>query len=262
MNGISKKSMRDLVSALDIGPRELVALVGGGGKSSLLFALSEELLEGKKQVVTSTTTKVRHDEALRSPLVLFTDSEPSWKDKLRDGLENHGNVFLGRALLNSGKVDGISPSIADEMYQGGGIDYIILEADGSSGRPVKVPADHEPVIPSSTTKVVAMLGLEAIGEEMGPEVVFRTELFGRLTGLESGDQLTPEILSRLFLEPGGLFKGTPPTSKKLVFLNKRDLLSKAGEDEDLANLILGSELCKVEQVVIGSIWKREFTVFR
>ena len=54
--------------------------------------------EGKKRVLTSTTTKVRHDEAMRSPLVVFTDSEPSWKNKLQDGLENHGNVFLGRVL--------------------------------------------------------------------------------------------------------------------------------------------------------------------
>jgi len=66
------KSVSNLFSALDLGSRELVALVGGGGKTSLLFALAEELHQGKKLVVTSTTTKVRHREAQRSPCIVFT----------------------------------------------------------------------------------------------------------------------------------------------------------------------------------------------
>ncbi len=262
MNEILKKSVNDLSSALDLGSRELVALVGGGGKTSLLFALAKELLQGKKRVVTSTTTKVRHREAQRSPCIVFTGSGPSWKDKLSEGLENHGHVFLARGLLDSGKVDGIGPSIANEMYQEGGIDYVIIEADGSSGHPVKAPADHEPVIPSSSTKVVAMLGLEAIGAQMGPEVVFREDLFCKLTGLELGERLTPAILARLFLESEGLFKGTPSSAKRIVFLNKRDLLSESGEVEELARLILESELNKVERVVIGSILERKYVIIR
>jgi len=252
----------NLFSALDIGSRELVALVGGGGKTSLLFALAEELHQGKKRVVISTTTKVGHREAQRSPCIVFTGSGPSWKDKLSEGLENHGHVFLARGLLDSGKVDGIVPSIANEMYQEGGIDYIILEADGSSGRPVKAPADHEPVIPSSSTKVVAMLGLEAIGAQMGPEVVFREDLFSKLTGLESGEQLTPTVLARLFLKPEGLFKGTPPSAKRMVFLNKQDLLSENSEAEELAGLILESEVSIVERIVIGSLLEKDYTVWR
>jgi probable selenium-dependent hydroxylase accessory protein YqeC len=262
MKDVFMKSVSDLVSALDMGSRELVALVGGGGKTSLLLALAEELHQGKKRVVTSTTTKVGHSEAQRSPCIVFTGSGPSWKDKLSEGLENHGHVFLAREPLDSGKVDGISPAMANEMYQDEGIDYIIIEADGASGRPVKAPADHEPVIPSSSTRVVAMLGLEAVGKQMGPEVVFREDLFSKLTGLESGELLTPTVLARLFLKPEGLFKGTPPSAKRVVFLNKQDLLSESKIAEELAGLILESELNKVEQVVIGSLLERDYTVWR
>jgi probable selenium-dependent hydroxylase accessory protein YqeC len=262
MRKVFMKSVSNLVSALDLGSRELVALVGGGGKTSLLFALAEELHQGKKLVVTSTTTKVRHREAQRSPCIVFTGSVPSWKDKLCEGLQNHGHVFLARGPLDSGKVDGINPALVNEMYQEGGIDYIVLEADGASGRPVKVPADHEPVIPSSSTKVVAMLGLEAIGKQMGPEVVFREDLFCKLTGLESGELLTPTVLARLFLKPEGLFKGTPPSAKRMVFLNKQDLLSESKVAEELAGLILESEVSRVERIVIGSILEKDYTVWR
>jgi probable selenium-dependent hydroxylase accessory protein YqeC len=262
MNEISKRRVSDLVSALGIGPRELVALVGGGGKTTLLFALAEELLKGKKRVVTSTTTKVSHHEARRSPCVVFTGSLPSWKAELREGLQSHRHVFLARAPLDSGKVDGISPSLADEIYQDGEIDYFITEADGSSGRPVKAPADHEPVIPSSSTKVVAMLGLEAIGKPMGPGVVFREDLFSKLTGLDLGERLTSTVLAGLFLSPEGLFKGTPSSAKRMVFLNKRDILAEKREAEELAGLILRHELNRVERVVIGSLLDRDYAVWR
>ena len=260
MKEVLMRSESDLRLALDMGSRELVALVGGGGKTSLLFALAEELHRGKKRVVTSTTTKVGYREAHRSPCVVFTGSVASWKDTLREGLQNHGHVFLAREPLDSGKIDGISPSLVNEIYQDEGIDYIIIEADGSSGRPVKVPADHEPVIPSSSTKVVAMLGLEAIGAQMGPEVVFREDLFSKLTGLELGERLTPIVLAGLFLKPERLFKGAPSSAKKMVFLNKRDLLSENKEAEELAGLILESELNLVEHVVIGSILERNYVV--
>ncbi len=262
MNEIRKETVKDLFAALDLGPRELVALVGGGGKTSLLFALAKELLQREKRVVTSTTTKVSHHEAQRSPCVVFTGSLPSWKDKLREGLQTHGHVFLALAPLDSGKVDGISPSIANDLYQDGGIDYIITEADGASGRPVKVPADHEPVIPSSSTKVVAMLGMEAVGKPIGPEVVFREDLFCKLTGLDLGERLTPSVLAGLFLSPEGLFKRTPSSAKRMVFLNKRDLLAENTEAEELAGFILRHELNRVERVVIGSLKDRDYTVWR
>ena len=262
MSETSKRSESDLFSALDIGSRELVALVGGGGKTSLLFALADELLQRKKRAVTTTTTKIWHREALRSPCLVFMESELTWRDELRAGLLTHGQAFLARGMLDSGKVEGISPSLANEIYQDEEIDYIIVEADGSSGCPVKAPAEHEPVIPSSSTHVVAMLGLEAIGEPMGPQVVFRAALFEKMTGLEPGERLTPAVLASLFLEPDGLFKGTPSSAKKMVFLNKRDLLTESGEAEELAGLILGNELNKVEQVVIGSILEGEYVVIR
>lgn len=254
------RRVSDLFSALGMEARELIALVGGGGKTSLLFALADELLQRKKRVVTSTTTKMWHREALRSPCLVFTESEPSWREKLRAGLHRHGQVYLARGLLDSGKVEGISPSLINEIYEEEEIDYIIVEADGSSGRPVKAPAEHEPVIASSSTNVVAMLGLEAIGEPMGPQVVFRADLFSKLTGTETGQTMTPAVLSGLFLAPEGLFKGAPSTSKKIAFLNKRDLLSESGEAEKLAGLILGNELNRVDQVVIGSILEGEYSI--
>lgn len=243
----------ELSTALAFEPREHLALVGGGGKTSLMFALAEELCRKDKRVITTTTTKIWHHEALRSPFVAFSEADPSWRDELGERFRMHGHIFLCHSLLDSGKVEGISPSLADELYQDLEADYLLVEADGSAGHPVKVPAEHEPVIPPHVTMVVAMLGLEALGRPLAPEIVFRIDLFRRVTGLNLGQRLAPAILSKLFLDSEGLFKGTPPSVKRVAFLNKLDLLPEGQEARDLAYLILEHTEIGIDRVVIGSV---------
>jgi probable selenium-dependent hydroxylase accessory protein YqeC len=251
-----------LSTALALDAREHVALVGGGGKTALMFVLADELLQAGRRVITSTTTKIWHTQARNSPYVGFVQSHPTWRDELSKELKAHGHAFLAQSLLESGKVQGISPSLADELYQDKEVDYLIVEADGSAGRPVKAPAEHEPVIPPSATKVIGMLGLEALGQELNPETVFRMDLFCKLAKIEEKEQLTAPVLSRLFLHPEGLFKGTPISAKRVAFLNKLDLLSEEQGARDLADLILGEKDGQVDRVVIGCIIESLYKIVR
>ena len=247
-----------LISALGFGPREHIAIVGGGGKTSLCFALAEEMLQSGARVITTTTTKVRHKEARRAPFVIFCSSaSPSYED-LKDGLKREGHIFTGQGLLESGKVEGITRAMADSFFQDLQVDYVIIEADGAAGRPVKAPAAHEPVIPSSTTMVIAMIGLEAMGRPLDPEIVFRPGLFKEITGLEDGETMTPEALSRVFLSPNGLFKNAPGAAKRIAFLNKLDLLASEEEGKILARLLLSDPHAAVERVVMGSLSREEY----
>ena len=239
-----------------------MALVGGGGKTRLMFVLAEELRQAKKRVITSTTTKIWHTQARHSSYVGLVQSHPTWRDELSKELKAHGHGFLGHSLLESGKVQGINPSLADALYQDREVDYLIVEADGSAGRPVKAPAPYEPVIPPSATKVVGMMGLEALGEELSSEFVFRVDLFSKLTGLTVGQRLTPSVLCHLFFHPEGLFKGTPVSAKRIAFLNKLDLRSDEQEARHMADLILGEGDSQVDRVVIGSIEKTIYKIVR
>jgi probable selenium-dependent hydroxylase accessory protein YqeC len=248
-----EKVVNTLTAALALEPREHVALVGGGGKTRLMFALAEELRQAKKRVITSTTTKIWHREASDSTHVGFVQLHPTWRDELREVLKAHGHGFLGHSLLESGKVQGIDPSLADELYEEKGVDYLIVEADGSAGRPVKAPAEHEPVIPDTATKVVGMLGLEALGQELSPEIVFRVDLFCKMAKIGDRERLTASVLSRLFLHPDGLFKGAPTSSKRVAFLNKLDLRPDEQGARNLSDLILEGRGGRVNRVVIGSL---------
>jgi len=223
-----------------------------------MFALAEEVQGAGKRVITSTTTKVWHREALRAPRVLFLQADPFWNVRVKEGLDKEGHVFLADRLLDSGKVQGVSPSVADALYLDLDLDYLLVEADGAAGHPVKAPSPHEPVIAASATGVVAMMGLEVMGRPMEPEAVFRPDAFRRLTGIELGQRLTPAALVTLFLHPEGLFRGAPGSARKIVFLNKADLVSDEGEARELGRLILEGSLGSVERVVMGSTQRGKY----
>lgn len=247
--------VKDLTSALGLGPREHLALVGGGGKTALMSSLSEECRLTGRRFVISTTTKVWNWEALNWPNLLLDPSDPDSYKELRAALKRHGHAFVGRRVLESGKVEGISPGFADSLYQETDVDYLILEADGAAGRPVKGPADHEPVIPTSATVVVAMIGLEAMDKPLEKKIVFRPEQFTKITGLDFGERITPDALVRIFQSPGGLFKGAPVSAKRVAFLNKLDLLSNDEQAMELSHLLIKSPRPSVDLVVVGSIKK-------
>ena len=241
------------MEALALCAREHVALVGGGGKTTLMFALAEELRRNGKRVITSTTTKVWHKEAMQYEKVLLVGDDAQWRNRTREGLSREGTVFLGKSILDSGKVEGISPFLADEVYQDSEGHYLIVEADGSAGHPLKAPAEHEPVIPSSVTMVVAMMGLEALSARLDERTAFRVEQVKRVTGLDTGELLTPGALAKVFLHPAGLFKGTPDAARRVVLLNKADLIKDEKNATELADILLADPMKKIDRVILGSL---------
>ena len=256
----AKEEVDSLIKALAIGAREHIAIVGAGGKTALMFALAEELGREGKKVITSTTTKVWNHQARQAPHVVCTENSPSWKEEIKERLAGEEHIFAGRCVLESGKMDGLDASDLDLLFQEQETAYLLVEADGAAGLPVKAPAAHEPVIPASATLVVAVMGIEAMGRRLVPEGVFRPEAVTEITGLQPGEALTPKALAKLFLHPRGLFKGTPAFAKRIAFLNKLDLVEKGEEAMNLAEEILGESRGEVSRVILGSIKESRYRV--
>ncbi len=251
----------DLIAALGLSPKEHLAVVGGGGKTTLCFALAKALSLAGARVVSTTTTKVWRDEAYAFPCRVFCSPGGSGLEAVKKGLNGAGNVFVGRELLENGKVAGIPRAMADDLFREPWVEYVILEADGAGGRPVKAPAAHEPVIPESVTSVIAVMGLGALGKPLGPDIVFRTALFKALTGLAEGDILNPERLARVFDKQAGLFKNGPVSARKIVFLNQLDMLTGDGAARELAQCLMAMHP-SIERVILGSFRKKEFIAIR
>ena len=166
--------------ALDVRPG-VTAVIGSGGKTSLLRRLAEEL---PGTVLLCTTTHIRPFEEY--PLL----TAPTPED-IRKALTAYRVLCLGTPCEN-GKLT--APSLSIETLA----DYVLVEADGSRQLPLKAHEAHEPVIPAVSRQVICVVGASAFGKPIR-ESVHRLERFCALTGAAASDPVTPEQAAKAIL---------------------------------------------------------------
>jgi probable selenium-dependent hydroxylase accessory protein YqeC len=242
-----------LTEALGIQTREVISLVGAGGKTTLMFRIAKELALNGKKVVTTTTTKIL-EPATGETSSLFIDSD---EEKIKDFVGRHlvpyHPLTIARERLGSGKLKGVSPDLVDELWGSYDIDAIIIEADGAAGRSVKAPREWEPVIPSSTTLIVAILGVDGMEVKLNEENVFQPERVSKLTGIPMGERITEEAMAILMTHAEGVFKGAPSLSRVIAFLNKVDIPNGVARAKRIAQKIIENKNSQIERVVLGQL---------
>jgi probable selenium-dependent hydroxylase accessory protein YqeC len=249
------KTNGSLVEALDIKAREVVSLVGAGGKTTLLFRLAKELVLGGKKVVTTTTTKILEPTSEETPILFIDPDEEKIGRFIEDHIHQYSHITIAGERLESGKLKGISTDRVDRLCNSYWVDTVIVEADGASRRPVKAPRQGEPVIPSRTTLVVALLGIDGMETELNGENVFQPELVSKMTGIPLGGRMTDEGMAVLMTHPEGIFKGTPSTARVVAFLNKVDIPNGISKAKRVAQKILEKKHRQIERVVLGQLEK-------
>lgn len=203
---------------IDIGTREMISVVGGGGKTTTIFKLASELKQLDMRVLVTTTTAIYNPSTeLYDDLVVLEDGQ-----SIENGLKNGTITVLGRCISPQNKLLGVDSGFLDTIHNEDLFDFILIEADGSKGRPIKAPASHEPVIPSNTSKVIGVIGIEALGKVIDEANVHRPEIFCEVTNSRIGDVIIEEIIVKLVMAKDGLFKGASADSKKYLLFNKAD----------------------------------------
>jgi probable selenium-dependent hydroxylase accessory protein YqeC len=204
-------------------------------------------------VVTTTTTKIL-EPTLEETKYLFINSDG---EKIKGFVEHHlhryRHITVAQERLGAGKLKGISPNLVDELWNLKEINTVIIEADGAAGRPVKAPREWEPVIPLSTTLMVGVLGVDGLGEVLNEENVFQPEQVSKITGIHLGGTLTDEAMAILVVHPNGIYRGTPSSSRMIVFLNKVDILNGVSKAKSIAKKILDKKHQPIERIVLGQL---------
>lgn len=236
-----------LPEALDVTPQSLVSFVGGGGKSSLMFALARTL---PGPVVMTTTTRIFAAQMKLAPAVCTVDR----LEELESHLSKH-NVCLVVGTVKGDKALGVEPMLPGRLLNRSGVQQVLVEADGSRMRPVKAPADHEPVIPPETTHLVPVVGIDALGHDVY-DVAHRPELVTRLL-TRPGDapgshrRLTAEDIARLIVHPQGGLKNAPGASRVMPFVNKVETETQLAAARQIARHVLDEP--RIDHVLIGAV---------
>jgi probable selenium-dependent hydroxylase accessory protein YqeC len=223
---------------------DIISFIGGGGKTSLMFRLAEEI-PLQYNVVITTTTKIFIPPPEKFPLVLLERGEQAKRD-LSGHLLSGQRPVVGSGLLDN-KVNGITSEQVSMLKQCA--DYVLVEADGSRGFPLKGHSNYEPVIPRETTVLMVVVGADILGKTLDTRYVHRPEIVSRLTGREIGSIINAEMIAELIEHPEGMLREYPPDARVVLFINKIDLLPDLDEGYRLETLVLGK---KIEKVILGS----------
>lgn len=204
----------------ETGDRPVIALVGAGGKSSLLFRLGDELAAAGRATLLTATTRLWAAQADRAPFTLLSSHEPTLAFELPTSLRGYGQALaMAGPACEPGKLAGLDPAVICRLAALDGVGAAVVEADGSRERPLKAPAAHEPLVPPCATHVVVVAGMAAVGRPLDETTVHRAERFAALAGLQPGDPLTPEAVAAVLAHPDGGRQGCPAGAIPLLYLN-------------------------------------------
>ena len=228
-----------LSQLLDIRPG-VTAVIGGGGKTTLLRTLGEELA-GQHPVLLCTTTKI----------LPFSDLPCArTAAELDQQRRSHRLMCAGSPVADAGKLT--APSVPLEMLTAW-FDYILVEADGAAGRPLKahaphepgIPlkahAPHEPVIPTEANQTICVVGASGFGRPIAA-AAHRPERYALLAGVPEAAEATPEAEARVLRSEDLHTK---------VYVNQVETLWNLADARALARLMD----CPV---LAGSLWRREY----
>ena len=169
---------------------QLVAVVGAGGKTTIIHMLARELSALGYRVVITTTTHMMKPERDCYEWENMPELQP-------------GDVIYLGADCENGKI--MKPKELSFVTLKERADMILVEADGSKKMPLKVPAEHEPVIPKETDLVIGVLGFHSVGRRV-KEVSHRVSDVEAFLQKKGEDLVTVKDLKAISFHKQGLLK--------------------------------------------------------
>ena len=236
-----------------IREKDIISIVGAGGKTSLMYALGEELKN--KKVLLSTTTKIlppRFDEVDFYGIgqVAYLDISKNIKS---------GSFLYANSLTKEGKVDSIPLEYIKKLKED--FDYIILESDGSKRKPLKGWKKDEPVISKETTITIGVFDITTLNKLVNENLVYRIKEFLEISKAREEKVLKDEHIVNMIFNEEGLFKNS--VGRKILFINKVE----NKENEKVLNKLIdkinekNKEKRLIERIVYGSIKNKKVKTF-
>mgnify|MGYP004488009023 CR=1 FL=1 len=219
------------------GSARVIAVIGSGGKSTLLRALGMREVGRGGSALLVTTTHFLPFEGIE----LVTSGD---MDDVRDALDRGGIACVGTPTGDAlGRL--AAPTISlEELARAAGL--VVVEADGSRRLPLKAHAPHEPVVPPEATSTVAVVGASGFGRRVA-DVMHRCELACERLGCSPDDAATPELVARLMADE--IARGLIAPDALVVNQAETDVRRRAGRAFATA---LREEGCELP-VLIGGI---------
>jgi len=189
--------MERVTDLLEIAHGSVVAIVGCGGKTSLIELIANSNKNSKVLITPTTKTfpMISDDVILCDTLQCSVEHVP------QTGLQ-----CLGQFNEKNGKLEALPEHILVDLIPH--YDIVLMEADGSRWLPCKGWRDNEPVVHYFSTQTVGVVTMNALGKPVSEKIVHHLPEFLSLTGLKEGDIITEKVIEEMVCLPKGMFKNS------------------------------------------------------
>jgi molybdenum cofactor cytidylyltransferase len=210
-----------LNTALRLNDGEIVAFTGAGGKTTALFRLADHLAEAGGRVIMTSLVPLPAVHLRHAPRH-FSAFEAN-RANVEEALSKHARVLVtGPFDQTLGRAAEVTPGVIEDLSLVPDLTAILIKADSAEGRAFKAPAESEPMIPSLTTLVVNVAGLDVVGQPLTNAIAQHPEQVAALTGTPLGGEITPEAVAQVITHSQGGLKNVPAEARVAVLLNKAE----------------------------------------
>lgn len=237
--------MNKISSLIGLKEKDVVSVVGSGGKTTFIYNLAEEIRDKKVMVTTSTKMFIPRDKKYLN--IVYLDKDHKF---------NKGINFLIEEVLKSNKCHTSKETIEKSINF---FDYSIIESDGSKRKPLKGWNEDEPVIASNTTKTIGIIPINLIGTIISDNIIHRLDRFLKISNAKEGEAVTLDIIANVIANKDGLFKNSK--GEKILFLNKIENDTHIEMARKLLH-ILENKNIKINKIIGGSLKNKEYILFK
>ncbi|WP_417133981.1 selenium cofactor biosynthesis protein YqeC [Phascolarctobacterium succinatutens] len=202
------------------GKKHTICLVGGGGKTTVMYELAAAWAACGCKVLVLTSTHI---------LQPADGSFAADAAAVHNLWQQRRYAVIGTPELDTGKLTAPLQSVYEALQLQA--DVILCEADGSRHHPCKVPAEHEPVLLPDSDIVLAVAGMDALGHSLA-QACQRPQPAAALLGCSLDSVIDEQMLAALLLSEQGARKNVGKRTFYIV-LNKCDLLPVAQQEKIL-----------------------------
>lgn len=206
------------------GKKHTICLVGGGGKTTVMYELAAAWAACGSKVLVLTSTHI-----LRPVDGSFAANVPAVQNLWQQGRY----AVIGTPEPATGKLTAPPQDLYEALHLQA--DVILCEADGSRHHPCKVPAENEPVLLPDSDIVLAVAGMDALDNSLA-QACQRPQPAAALLGCNLNSVIDEQMLAVLLLSEQGARKNVGKRTFYIV-LNKCDLLPVAQQEKILRLLV-------------------------
>ena len=168
------------------GKKHNICLVGGGGKTTVMYELAAAWAACGRKVLVLTSTHI---------LCPADGSFAAYVPAVQNLWQQGRYAVIGTPEFATGKLTLPPQSVYEALKLQA--DVILCEADGSRHHPCKVPAEYEPVLLPDCDMVLAVAGMDALGNSL-QQACQRPQLAAELLGCSAEKIIDAQMLRCCF----------------------------------------------------------------